>query len=35
MNKKIPIKQPLPEIHLAINAALKAGEAVMEVYNQN
>ena len=35
MNEKIPIKQPLPEIHLAINAAIKAGEAVMEVYNQN
>ena len=35
MSEKIPIKQPLPEIHLAINAALKAGKAVMEVYNQN
>jgi len=35
MSEKIPIKQPLPEIHLAINAAIKAGEAVMEVYNQN
>jgi len=35
MSEKIPIKQPLPEIHLAINAAIKAGEAVMEIYNQN
>lgn len=35
MNEKIPIAQPLPEIHLAINAALKAGEAVMKIYNQD
>ena len=35
MTEKIPIHQPLPEIHLAINAAFKAGEAVMEVYDQD
>lgn len=32
---EIPIKNPLPETHLAINAAFKAGEAVMEVYEKD
>ncbi len=35
MNEKFPISQSIPEIQLAINAALKAGEAVMEVYKRN
>jgi len=35
MNEKIPIAQPFPEIQLAINAALEAGKAVMEVYGKN
>jgi len=35
MNKKIPIKNPLPEVHLAIKAVLEAGKIVMNVYNQN
>ena len=35
MNEKIPISQPIPEIQLAIDAALKAGQTVMEVYKKN
>jgi len=33
MNNKFPIIDPLPEIQFAIDAAFKAGKAVMEVYN--
>ena len=31
---KIPIQEPLPEIPLAIQAAIEAGNAIMEVYQQ-
>lgn len=34
MNTKIPIENPLLEVHLAIQAALEAGKTVMNVYNQ-
>jgi len=35
MNYNIPIYQPLPEIQLALNAVLKAGEAIIELYKKN
>jgi len=31
MNTKIPIENPLLEVHLAIQAALEAGKTVMNV----
>jgi len=34
MNSEIPIENPLPEVSLAIQAALEAGKTVMNVYNQ-
>jgi len=34
MNNEIPITNPFPETHLAIQAALEAGKTVMNVYNQ-
>ncbi len=34
MNSEIPITNPFPETHLAIQAALEAGKKVMNVYNQ-
>jgi len=34
MNNNIPIEDPLPEIKLAIQAAIEAGKEVMSVYNQ-
>ena len=34
MNTEIPIENPLPEIKLAIQAAIEAGKEVMSVYNQ-
>jgi len=34
MNNIIPIEDPLPEIKLAIQAAIEAGKEVMSVYNQ-
>lgn len=34
MNNNFPIKDSLPEIKLAIKAAIEAGKEVMEVYNQ-
>ena len=34
MNNNIPIDDPLPEIKLAMQAAIEAGKEVMAVYNQ-
>jgi 3'(2'), 5'-bisphosphate nucleotidase len=34
MSEKIPIKNPFPEIYLAIQASVEAGKTVMNVYNQ-
>ncbi len=34
MNTKLPIENPLLEVHLAIQAALEAGKIVLNVYNQ-
>ena len=34
MNIELPIKNPFPEIHLAIQAALDAGKEVMDVYEE-
>ena len=35
MNYNLPISQPLPEIHLALDASLMAGEAIIELYKKN
>ena len=35
MITKIPISNPFPEIHIAIQAALEAGKEVLDVYNQD
>src|SRR3972149_421832 len=35
MIEKLPFSNPIPETKLAINAALKAGDAVMKIYNQD
>ncbi len=35
MIEKLPFSNPTPETKLAIDAALKAGEAVMKIYNQD
>ena len=34
MNQSLPFNRPLPETELAVEAALKAGKKVMDVYNQ-
>lgn len=34
MNSEFPIKNPYPETHLAIQAAIEAGKIVMEIYNK-
>lgn len=34
MSEKIPIKNPFPEIYLAIQASVEAGKTIMNVYNQ-
>lgn len=34
MNSELPLKNPFPEIHLAIQAAFDAGKAVMDVYEK-
>ena len=35
MIEKLPFSNPIPETKLAIDAALKAGEAVMKIYDQD
>ena len=34
MKKEIPFNHPLKETEMAIESVIKAGKAIMEVYNQ-